>query len=213
MTSGDVIIFGTKNEDEYQHAVLVVTGTGDDIQCNAHTTDRKHKYWHFWWGAFDVAHFFHFNENAGSSPDLHPLQPSTWDASFVISDQPYNHSSKNTFSEGQPVFIDWAMINENFSYGFYDYYHFPDSVYFKITFLDLGYHEEIQVGEWVLPGMFFMDYTFVDDFTFNIPYNSQGGTWFKLVADSRCYWEDIDENNNMIRDHRKLIFFSRKKVH
>lgn len=59
LQSGDVIIFGDES-DEWQHAVMVAGGTGNNVELNAHTNHRSHQSFSFFANAFNVAHIYHF---------------------------------------------------------------------------------------------------------------------------------------------------------
>ncbi|MEW6609816.1 MAG: amidase domain-containing protein [bacterium] len=48
LTSGDVIIFGGHNpNDSYEHAVIVVGGSGNSCIVDAHTNHREHIRWNY----------------------------------------------------------------------------------------------------------------------------------------------------------------------
>ena len=59
LQAGDVIIFGDET-DEWQHAVIVVGGSGNNVELNAHTNHRSHRPFSFYASSSTVAHIYHF---------------------------------------------------------------------------------------------------------------------------------------------------------
>lgn len=59
LQTGDVIIFGDE-ADGWQHAVIVVEGSGNNVKLNAHTNHRHHRSFGFFANTFTVAHTYHF---------------------------------------------------------------------------------------------------------------------------------------------------------
>ncbi len=203
MEWGDVIIFGTVGDDEFKHAAIVRSGSGNDIKFNAHTSDRWNRHWTFAASTdptkWNCIHFYHIDDNAGAEANLrHTETTQEWFWPISISTVSGNHVDEYFFIPEQLVFLDYRLINKN-NAGVNDIYKkidIPDE--FEVTinlYKNDGTFEKSLYSNNI--GFLWADslYT-IEDFPFLLP-SDEGNYYCEATIDDPNYWEEEAEYDNI----------------
>jgi hypothetical protein len=181
MGAGDVVIYGDNN-DAYRHAVVVVAGTGAQILCNAHTSERCHKPFSYWLSEFPLATCYHVKHSAGVGADLSP----SFSYPLVLS---------NTFNQVRtPLHASPCFTYADVSMGNYLASDIPDTTYVCLNLYGSGGLTELGKVLVALPPFLYDQTAQAFDVPFEMP--ESGSCKVEMVVDNFWYWAETSESNN-----------------
>lgn len=184
MGPGDVVMYGSSN-DAYRHAVIVAAGTGAQILCDAHTEERYHRAFSYFFGAYTVATCYHVKDWAGVGADLSPslIDP------LVLS---------NTLSEVKtPLHATPCFTYADVRMGNFVASDIPDTTYVCLNFYGNGGRTLRGYKQVAFPPFLYDQTAEAIDVPFQMPDSLQCRV--EMIVDDFGYWAENSEDNN-VRD-------------
>jgi len=182
MGPGDVVIYGDNN-DAYRHAVIVASGTGAQILCNAHTSERHHEPFSSFFGIYTLATCYHVKDWAGVGANLSPsfLDP------LVLS---------NTFNQVKtPLHASPCFTYADVRMGNYLASDIPDTTYVCLNLYGSGGLTELGKVLVALPPFLYDQTAEAFDVPFEMPESEECKV--EMVVDNFWYWAETSESDNV----------------